>query len=339
MLAVRTSHLLLRLSRYLLILGLVCMTSTAHSFDLQGHRGARGLSPENSMVGFSKALSIGVSTIELDLAMTQDSKIVVMHNPRFEPEIARDASGNWLTKSSPAIHSMTLDEVQTYDVGRLNPSSRYAQRFADQQPVDGTRVPTLAAVFELVNQSGNRKVGLNIEIKISPQEPKLTALPEPFVKAVLEVVHTYRMEQRVSIQSFDWQALQVVQQLDPSIKTSYLTAAQPWLNNLQTDQPGKSPWLGGLDIDDFSGNTPRAIKSAGGDIWSPYHKEVTHESIAEAHQLKLLVNVWTVNEKKRMRELIKMGVDGIITDYPDRLGEVLKQLGMPVPLKTSIDNK
>jgi glycerophosphoryl diester phosphodiesterase len=333
----RTSNSLLRLSSYLLILGFVGMASLAYGFDLQGHRGARGLSPENSLIGFSKALSIGVSTLELDLAITKDSQVVVIHNPHFEPEIARDASGTWLTKSSPSIHSMPLDEVQTYDVGRLNPGTRYARQFANQQPVDGTRVPTLAEVFELVNRSGNREIGFNIEIKINPEKPELSAAPEPFVKAVLNVVHTYRMERRVSIQSFDWRALQAVQRQDPTIKTAYLTAAQPWLNNLQTDQLGQSPWLGGLDIDDFSGNVPRAIKSAGGDIWSSYHKEVTRESIAEAHQLKLLVNVWTVNEPNRMRELIKMGVDGIITDYPDRLREVLKQSGMPVPLKTGID--
>ncbi|MFT7671646.1 MAG: glycerophosphoryl diester phosphodiesterase [Gammaproteobacteria bacterium] len=334
---VRTSNLLLRLSIYLLILGLAGMASTAYGFDLQGHRGARGLSPENSLVGFAKALSIGVSTLELDLAVTQDSRVVVMHNPRFEPEIARDANGNWLTKSSASILSMPLAEVQTFDVGRLNPGTRYAQQFANQQSIDGTRVPTLEEVFELVNRSGNREIGFNIEIKINPEKPELSASPEPFVKAVLKVVYAYRMGRRVSIQSFDWRALQAVQQQDPSIKTAYLTAAQPWLNNLQTDQLGKSPWLGGLDIDDFSGNIPRAIKSAGGDIWSSYHKEVTRESIAEAQQLKLLVNVWTVNEPKRMRELIEMGVDGIITDYPDRLREVLMQLEMPVPLKTALD--
>ena len=301
---VRTCNSLLRLSNYLLILGLVGMASTAHGFDLQGHRGARGLLPENSLVGFAKALSIGVSTLELDLAITQDASVVVIHNPHFEPEIARDASGNWLTKSSASIHSMPLNEVQSYDVGRLNSNTRYGQRFANQQPVDGTRVPTLAAVFDLVNRSGNRDVGFNIEIKIHPEKPELSASPESFVKAVLKVVHTYRMEQRVSIQSFDWRALQAVQRQDPSIRTSYLTAGQPWLNNLQTAQPGKSPWLGGLDIDDFSGNIPKAIKSAGGDIWSSYHKEVTRESIAEAQQLELLVKVWTVNESKRMRELI-----------------------------------
>ncbi|MFT4607787.1 MAG: glycerophosphoryl diester phosphodiesterase [Urechidicola sp.] len=335
--ASRTSNSLLRFSNYLFIFGLSSMASTAFCFDLQGHRGARGLLPENSLVGFAKALSIGVSTIELDLAMTQDSQVVVMHNPRFEPEIARDASGNWLTKSSPNIHSMLLDEVQAYDVGRLNPSTRYAQQFENQQPVDGTRVPTLVEVFELVNRSGNHEIGFNIEIKINPEKPELSASPEPFVKAVLKVIDTYRLEQRVSIQSFDWSVLQAVQRQAPSIKTAYLTTSKPWINNLQTDQLGKSPWLGGLDIDDFSGNIPKAIKSAGGDIWSSYHKEVTEESIAEAHQLKLLVNVWTVNEPNRMRELIKMGVDGIITDYPDRLREVLKQSGMAVPLKTNID--
>jgi len=293
--------------------------------------------PENTLPGFATALAIGVSTLELDLAVTRDLQVVVIHNPRFEPEIARHPNGEWLQESSSSIHSMTLETVKSYDVGRLNPSRKYASSFPTQSAVDGTAVPTLGEVFELVNKSGNRSVEFNVEIKINPQKPGLTFPPEIFVRAVIDVIHDYKMENRVSVQSFDWRALKIVQELAPDITTSYLSVNQNWFSNLQIGKPGPSPWLNGIDIDNFEGSPARAVKSAGGDIWSPYHKEVDPESIELAHRLGLSVIVWTVNQPGRMRELIAMGVDGIITDYPDRLRQLLIELGMPVPTTTPVE--
>jgi len=317
--------------------GLIALTNVAYGLDLQGHRGARGLMPENTLPGFATALAIGVTTLELDLAVSGDSVVVVSHNPRFEPAIARDANGEWLQQSSPPINSMDLATVKSYDVGRLNPASKYAQRYPEQQALDGIPVPTLGEVFELVNKSGNQSVGFNIEIKINPESPQLTLLPKEFVAAVIEVVQRYKMEHRVTLQCFDWRALKEVQDLAPDIATSYLSADQSWLSNLQTGIPGPSPWLGGLDIGDFGGSTARAIKAAGGDIWSPYHKEIDAAAIKLAHDLGLKVNVWTVNETSRMRELIAMEVDGIITDYPDRLRQVIVDAGLPVAESTPVD--
>ena len=271
------------------LMGVIGLTSLAQGFELQGHRGARGLMPENTLPGFATALAIGVTTLELDLAVTRDLQVVVSHNPRIEPELARDADGEWLQQSGPSIHSMTLQEVKSYDVGRLNPTLKYAQRYPQQQALDGVSVPTLGEVFELVNKSGNQLVRFNIEIKINPEKPQLTLPPDEFVAAVIEVVRRYKLERRVSLQSFDWRSLREVQALAPDIATSYLTADQSWLSNLQTGRPGPSPWLDGLDIDDFGGSAARAIKAAGGDIWSSYHLEVDVDSIKLAHQLGLKV--------------------------------------------------
>jgi len=332
-----TWHRFKRITGNIATLGLIGLCGMAQGFDLQGHRGARGLMPENTLPGFARALSIGVSTLEFDLAVTRDFQVVVIHDPRFAPEIARDANGTWLQQSSSSIHSMTLDAVKTYDVGRLNPASKYAQRYPDQRPVDGSSVPTLGEVFELVTKSGNQQVRFNMEIKINPERPELTHPPGAFVQAVIDVIRAYKMGNRTTLQSFDWRALREVQDLAPDITTSYLTADQKWLNNLQTGTPGASPWMSGFDVDDFDGSAARAIKAAGGSIWSSYHKEVNVDSIKLAHELGLTVNVWTVNEPGRMRELIAMDVDGIITDYPDRLRQVLKQLGMPLPASTPVD--
>lgn len=331
-----TWHRFMRITGSIAIMGLTGLTGMAQGFDLQGHRGARGLMPENTLPGFAKALSIGVSTLELDLAVTRDFQVVVIHDPRFEPKIARDANGAWLRQSSPSIHSMTLETAKTYDVGRLNPANKYAQRYPDQQAVDGSPVPTLDEVFELVIKSGNQQVRFNMEIKINPERPALTHPPAEFARAVIDVIRAYDMGSRTTVQSFDWRALREIQDMAPDITTSYLTADQTWLSNLQTGRPGASPWLNGLDVDDFDGSAARAIKAAGGAIWSSYHREVSVDSIKLAHQLGLTVNVWTVNDQGRMRALIAMGVDGIITDYPDRLREVLKQLGMPLPASSLV---
>ncbi len=317
-------------------MGLTVLGGAAQGFDLQGHRGARGLMPENTLPGFAKALSIGVNTLELDLAVTRDRQVVVMHNPRFEPEIARDSEGRWLQQSSASIHSMNLETVKSYDVGRLNPDRKYARRYPEQQAIDGSRVPTLSEVFELVNSSANRSVRFNIEIKVNPEYPQMTLPPREFAAVVVDVIQAHQMESRVVVQSFDWRALQAVQDIAPDIVTSYLSVDQDWLSNLQTGMPGKSPWLNGLDVDDFGGNAARAIKAAGGSVWSSYHQEVSASTIKLAQDLGLSVNVWTVNEAARMRELIEMGVDGIITDYPDRLRRVLERLGMPAPTPTPI---
>ncbi len=315
--------------------GMIGISNASQALDIQGHRGARGLMPENTLPAFAKALSIGVTTLELDLAVSKDLHVVVSHNPRFEPDTAR-INGDWLMQSSPSIHSLTLKSVKNYDVGRLNPAGKYARRYPDQQPVDDTPVPTLGEVFELVNRSGNNLVRFNIEIKINPEKPELTLAPNEFAEAVIKVIRNHRMQNRSAVQSFDWRVLAVVQTLAPDISTSYLTVNQPWLNNLQTGMPGLSPWLNGFDVDNFGGSAARAVKAAGGTIWSPYHKEVSPESIKMAQQLGLSVNVWTVNEPGRMRELIEMGVDGIITDYPDRLRLVLEELGLPVPVPTPV---
>ena len=313
------------------------MSVAASDFDLQGHRGARGLMPENTLPGFAHALAIGVTTLELDLAVTSDGVVVASHNPRLEPELARYADGRWLQQSSAPIYSMTLQQVKSYDVGRLNPALDYAARFAGQRGFDGIRVPTLDEVFDLARHLGNHSVAFNIEIKTNPERPELTLPPDEFAAAVIDTVHAGQMSARVTIQSFDWRALQAVQRIAPNIVTSYLSVDQRWLSNLQTRVPGPSPWLAGLDIDDFDGSAPRAIKAAGGDIWSPHHREVDADAIKLAHDLGLQVSVWTVNNEERMRELIEMGVDSIITDYPDRLRELLVELGISVPKPTPVN--
>ena len=317
-------------------MGALGTVTAAQAFDAQGHRGARGHVPENTLASFARALTIGVNTLELDVGITRDGIVIVTHNPRLEPETTRDSEGDWLTETGPAIRSLTLEQIKSFDVGGIKPGTRYSERFPDQIVIDKARIPTLEEVILLVKRSGNDSVRLNIETKLKPMDANLYPEPKEFVEAVLAVVNKQGFMQRITIQSFDWRTLQETQRQAPAVPTSYLTVQQNWYDNLHSNQAGPSPWTAGYDIDTFNGSIPKMIKAAGGRVWSSYYREVSASKIQQAHDLGLEVKVWTVNDTEQMEALIIMGVDGIITDYPDRLRDVLQKQGMQTPTQTPV---
>jgi glycerophosphoryl diester phosphodiesterase len=293
----------------------------AYAFDLQGHRGARGLAPENTLPSFRKALELGVDTIECDMAVTKDDVVVIHHDLRLNPDIARGPDGQWLDKPGPNIRDLTFDELQKYDVGRIKPGTKYAGEFPDQQPVDGTRIPRLSDLFDLVKKSGNARVGFDCETKISPLEPDATLPPEAFAKRVVAEIRKHGMAGRTMIQSFDWRTLQVVQKEAPEIRTMYLSSPR----TLKAEADGRpSPWLAGFAPEQH-GSVPKAVKAAGGKIWAPNQTYLTPELLAEARSLGLTVIPWTVNDPKMMTKLLDMGVDGIISDRPDLVQAEMKK--------------
>ncbi len=304
--------------------------------DLQGHRGARGLAPENTLAGFARAIGIGVTSLELDVGMTRDGVVVVGHDPRLNGDIVRGPDGDWLSAPGPAIFSLTYIELQRYDVGRLRPGSAYAERFPDQIPRDGERMPRLVDVYALATKAGNREVRFNVEIKTAARSPQDTAPPEAIADAVLRVVREAGGEKRTTIQSFDWRSVKRVLAKAPDIATSCLTTERPGDDNIQADQPGPKPQLAGLDPAAHSGSVPRLVKALGCTSWSPNYPDLTPERMAEARALGLRVVVWTVNEPADMARFIDLGVDAIISDRPDLLRAVMIARGMKVPAPTPV---
>jgi glycerophosphoryl diester phosphodiesterase len=301
------------------------------SFDLQGHRGARGLRPENTLAGFEFALEIGVSTLELDCAITADGVVVVSHDPVLNPDHTRDEQGRFLDSAGPPIAKLTWEQLQRYDVGRLRPGTSYAARFPDQQAVDGERIPRLADVFALARSRGDVDVRFNVETKLSPDQPGLTLPPEPFAQAVVAAVRSAGMEARTTIQSFDWRTLMIVRRIAPGIATVALTDQQPGEDTIEVGRSGPSQWLGGLDVDDFGGSVPKLVHASGAAVWSPHYRDVDARLVAEAHALGLVVVPWTVNEPAEMQRVLALGVDGMISDRPDLLRSVLEAHGIPLP--------
>jgi glycerophosphoryl diester phosphodiesterase len=294
--------------------------------DLQGHRGARGLAPENTLPAFERALEIGVDTLELDIGITADGAVVIAHDPYLNPAITRGPDGAWLPgDKGPLLKSLTLAQLQGYDVGRIHPDSAYAKTFSLQQPRDGTRIPTLAALFDRVKALRAEHVRFNIETKLNPNQPQDTAPPEAMVNALLKVIREAGMARRVAIQSFDWRTLQLVQRLEPAIPSVYLSIQTANNDNLRGGE-----WTNGARLAEH-GSAPKMVKAAGGAVWAPNGGAVTEALVKEAQALGLRVIPWTINNPADMERLLGWGVDGIITDYPDRLRTVMQARGMPLP--------
>lgn len=317
--------------RMLVGIVLAIAAAQAHAFDLQGHRGARGLAPENTLAAFRTALATGVTTLELDVGISKDGVLVVHHDRWLNPAQTRTPDGAYLSGRGPLIQALTVAELKRYDIGRLDPASAYARNFPAQRAADGERIPTLTEIFALVKTSGADHIRFNIETKLSPNAPNDTADPETFAQKLAAVIREAGLQARATVQSFDWRTLKAMQRIAPEIARVCLSAEGASFDTIQRGKPGASPFTAGLDVDDYGGSTPKLVAAAGCAIWSPAFKALTPERLADSAALKLPIIPWTVNDGADMERLIGLAVAGIITDYPDRLRAVMSARGMPLP--------
>src|SRR5690348_16091517 len=284
------------------------------AFDLQAHRGGRGLAPENTMAAFKQAAVLGVTTIETDLAVTKDDVVVLSHEPRLNPDLVRGPDGAWITGPGPTIRSLTLAELKRYDIGRINPASSCSRAFPKQIAIDGERFPVLTEVYAAIPAP----MRFNIEIKTDPGRPSDTAKPGYFTRLVVDAVKDSKAVERTMIQSFDWRTLIEARKLAPEIPTACLTIETQSSDTIRRNDPVLSPWLGGLDLKKYGGSVPQLVKAAGCAVWSPFWRNLSPETLAESHKLGLQVIPWTVNDPANIARLIDQKVDGVITDYPEQ---------------------
>ena len=302
----------------------------AAAFDLEGHRGARGLAPENTLAAFRRALAIGVTTLETDLAVTRDDVLVLSHDPLLNPDLVRGPDGKWLAAKGLPIRTLTLADLGRYDIGRIDPSSRYAAQFPEQQSADGERFPTLTQLFTMIHESGKR-VRLNLETKINPTRPDETVDAATFAQLAVDAIRDAGLTDRVTLQSFDWRTLVEARKRAPALRTACLSIETANNDTIKPMGDTPSPWTAGFDVRKYGNSVPKLAHAAGCAVWSPFWRNATPERIAEAHALKLDVLPWTVNDPADMARLIDAGVDGLITDYPDRLRDVMKAKDLPLP--------
>ncbi|GAA1555208.1 hypothetical protein GCM10009804_10090 [Kribbella hippodromi] len=310
-------------------------------FDIQGHRGGLGLTVESTIASFSHGLQLGVSTLELDVQITQDGYAVVTHDRKVDGKKCRDTAP--YTPNDPEypyvgkyINTLSLKQVKQLDCGSLPQAN-----FPGQQVDPGARMPELRDIFALVHRYHAYGVKLNVETKVEAGAPSETAPREQFVQVVATEIRKAKIARQVTIQSFDWGSLMRMRQVMPELPLVALTN----YDFLQVGQPGKSPWLGGIDIDDFGGDLVKATKSFGASAISPVHgfpqdgkvtdpayrPYVTADMVKSAHQAGMKVIPWTVDDPATMQSLIDKGVDGLITDYPDRLRSVVHDNGFRLP--------
>lgn len=314
-------------------------------FDLQAHRGGRDARPENTLPAFAYALSVGVTTLEMDIVISEDGVPMVSHNTELRTYLAKNSWGNYVTSGEqPDIRYTKVADLKKFDLGAMSPDAPYGYWDAHgvtQKQIPGTRIPTLAEVLQLVQDWGNDEVFLSIETKSMPYPvDPANPTPQAWVRAVYDVVAEFNMQDRVMLQSFDWRTLKEMKRVDPRIATVALTAYQPSWNAEGVegdyqwpDRDEPSPWMGGLDIKDFGGDPVKAAAAIDADIFSTYYTELSTAIVQQAHALGMRVVPYTVNDPEQMRALITMGVDGIITDRPATLRSVMTQLGMPLPPK------
>lgn len=318
----------------------------AEAFDIQYHRGGRDARPENTLYSYQYSIENGATTIECDMQMTRDGELVMSHNPALNPEITVDSEGKRIAENTYFINRMSLEEVKSYNVGCMDESTEYYRLHGMTQIQVDAQIPTLRELFELVKASGNDKIRMNIEVKAYP-DPAQGSLhenatdPDLMVKEFYALVKEFGFEDRVTLQSFDWAVLKTMKQLDPDIELSALynetnewegpDAKTLWIGK---DEP--SPWLGGLNINDFDGNPVKAAHSLGIDAVSPYYALVTEELVQEAHELGMKVIPWTVNSIQDMEKLYAMGVDGMISDKPWILRAFLESKGEALLPKQNI---
>jgi len=268
--------------------------------------------PENTLPAFQRALELGVSTLELDVGMTRDGVVVVSHDPFISGEICLGPGGRRIAAGeAPALYALSYEEVRGYDCGSLNPSP---ERFPEppRRNLPGTPMPPLREVLAL----GARNPGLrfNVEIKTRPGRDD-TAPLEDLVPAVIAELRAQGLVEQSILQSFDWRALQIAKRLEPRLRTSALlapdTLSSEWLAGLD---PGDPPDLMALLL---------AAKPFADDL-SPYWRMLfapgpAEISVDDVHAAGFRVIPWTVNARVDMARLLDAGVDGIISDYPDRL--------------------
>ncbi|MBN2358096.1 MAG: glycerophosphodiester phosphodiesterase [Deltaproteobacteria bacterium] len=274
--------------------------ASGHRIEVHGHRGARARFPENTLPAFAHALQQGVDWIELDLVVTADDALAVMHDPVLNPLICSRADGSaapdgWL------VREHTLAELQAFDCGRLR-----HPRFAQQQTVPGTPVPTLDEVIALVERSPSptsRSVQLNVELKLVPGLPRQAPTPERFAALAVDCLRRHGMVQRSQIQSFDHRALAAVRKLEPALRLAAL-------------------------VDETHPDLVALARAVGAGTVAPHQRWLTAEDVAALHRARIRVVPWTVNDAADWQRLADWGVDGIISDDPAALIAFLRQRGL-----------
>ena len=285
---------------------------------IYGHRGARGVLPENTLESFKYLFENNIHAYETDILISKDFIPVITHDFRLDPSYTKDINDNWIEDENIKIIDLTYDQILQFDVGTLNKLSKYGRKFVNQKSLQNQKIPKLSELLKLTSDNIVEDLLINLEIKSTPIEKNLTPEPDEMVKIIIDEVSRSNLEDRIIYSSFDWRVLREIKERDSKIPRAYLTSG------VKGKIYDKSPWLDFTPLHNGV-ELPELIKALGGSAWHPNYKDVNKEIVQISHDKGLPVNVWTVNRESDMLRMIDYGVDGIMTDYPLKLKELCER--------------
>ena len=285
---------------------------------IYGHRGARGVLPENTLESFKYLFENNIHAYETDILISKDFIPVITHDFRLDPSYTKDINDNWIDDENIKIIDLTYDQILQFDVGALNKLSKYGRKFINQKSLQNQKIPKLSELLKLTSDNIVEDLLINLEIKSTPIEKNLTPEPDEMVKIIIDEVSRSNLEDRIIYSSFDWRVLREIKERDSKIPRAYLTSGA------RGKIYDKSPWLDFTPLHNGV-ELPELISALGGSAWHPNYKDVNKEIVQISHDKGLPVNVWTVNRESDMLRMIDYGVDGIMTDYPLKLKELCER--------------
>ena len=283
-----------------------------------GHRGARGIYPENTMAGFQYLQDIGINAVEIDVQNAANRVTVIAHDPYV----------NMPNTKNGKIHKQLIKNTKAIDITKITAGapcsgSDYTTQFPDQARLSSQYIPMFATFCEWAVK--HPRLILNVEVKSHAEQTDLYDPPEIIVSDVVDLLDKYDLQHRCILSSFDWRVLHACAKRAPGLARGYLSLEQNHGTTMNPNIVDRSSWMGGVTRADYDDSLPQTIAALGGKVWCPYFKDLTQEALVKAQDLGLLVNVWTVNALDDINRMADMGVNGIISDYPARVQNVLAQ--------------
>lgn len=299
------------------------MTSPGHPSKITvfGHRGARGIYPENTMSGFHYLRDIGIDAVEVDVQNAANRVTVVAHDPFISHAFTRDRHGAWISGDPCPVLQVEANELATLDVGTIRPGTDYAARFPDQAPLNKQRIPTFATFCNWA--ATEPSLLMNVEIKSHALNAEINDPPDVLAEDVIRALTVNGLVNRSIVSSFDWRVIHACGRRSPNLRRGYLTLLDSHGTTMEPNVIDGSPWMDGARMTDHQSSLPQTIADLGGHVWCPYFEDLKQSDLERAKKCGLLVNVWTVNNAKDIHRMVDLGVDGIISDYPARVQNIL----------------
>lgn len=299
------------------------MSSPRHPAKITvfGHRGARGIYPENTMSGFRYLRDIGIDAVEVDVQNAANRVTVVAHDPYIASAFTRDQHGAWISGAPRSVLQTEAAELAKLDVGTIKPGSDYGVRFPDQARLSHESIPTFATFCEWA--ATEPALLVNVEIKSHALNAEINDPPEVLAEDVITLLTANNLLHRSIVSSFDWRVIHACGRRNPDLKRGYLTLAQNHGTTMEPNVVDGSPWMDGIRRSDHKNSLPQTIADLGGHVWCPYFEDLNKNDLEQARKSGLRINVWTVNTPDDIHRMIDLGVDGIISDYPARVQNIL----------------